>query len=280
MLCGNQVYFYVPSTMLFIIPVLLFLASFDASSSSHLHVTRLDTDAAQGRYISNGFGIVFNSTKQSLNVSDLFGNNVLAVMKISPYQQLIIIQENCFVQVYSSNSRTYRDYYIPQNFRGNTDYFSEVKKLSLRYHNQQLQKAVEELLNSVYNNLMSEAVHMLGNNLTIYGNQFPSILPLYLVVNMLERAGHSFARSSCVSKSARSVYNAAVEDSCFEYCPPCPEDECLSLCGYGCHCWKWVCGDCCYHLGCYGHDVCCRKNFIQTKCLFPISFRCETEYYC
>ena len=265
-----------------IVPLLLFLTNFDgAMSLSQLHITRIDVDVAQGKYTSGDIGIVFNSSSKSLSISDLFDNKVLVVQKISSYQQLIVIKESVFIQEYISETQSYHDYYVPQYLRNYTEHLSAIKMVSLQYHNKQLQKAIEELLNSYYYDLIRKAVYTLGNELTIYGNNFPSILPLYLVANMLEKLQESnTGRTSCVSKSGESAYDSMKEDSCFVDCPPCPEEECLSLCGYGCHCWKWVCGDCCYHLGCYGHDVCCRKNFIQTKCLFPISFKCESEYYC
>lgn len=38
---------------------------------------------------------------------------------------------------------------------------------------------------------------------------------------------------------------------------PCHND-CFGMCGNGCSCWKWVCGDCCIHVGCLTHDVTCR----------------------
>uniref|UniRef100_A0A1X7V4I9 Uncharacterized protein n=1 Tax=Amphimedon queenslandica TaxID=400682 RepID=A0A1X7V4I9_AMPQE len=70
------------------------------------------------------------------------------------------------------------------------------------------------------------------------------------------------------------------EDDCLEYCPPCPEQECLGMCGPGCTCWEMVCGDCCYHLGCYDHDICCREKFFRLRCLIPYGFACEENYYC
>ncbi len=46
---------------------------------------------------------------------------------------------------------------------------------------------------------------------------------------------------------------------------PCPDqrkdpckNSCFGMCGPGCTCWKWVCGDCCTHVGCLTHDVTCR----------------------
>jgi hypothetical protein len=36
-------------------------------------------------------------------------------------------------------------------------------------------------------------------------------------------------------------------------------NDCYGMCGRGCSCWSWVCGDCCYHPGCARHDDACRK---------------------
>jgi hypothetical protein len=45
---------------------------------------------------------------------------------------------------------------------------------------------------------------------------------------------------------------------------PCPKqctaypnrpDDCLGMCGSGCECWSWVCGDCCHHKICLVHDA-------------------------
>jgi hypothetical protein len=35
-------------------------------------------------------------------------------------------------------------------------------------------------------------------------------------------------------------------------------NKCLGMCGPGCTCWPWVCGDCCEHPGCLAHDKHCR----------------------
>lgn len=49
-------------------------------------------------------------------------------------------------------------------------------------------------------------------------------------------------------------------------------NRCRGLCGLGCNCWKWICGDCCWHLGCYQHDLCCNYSRFSTYCLFPYSY--------
>ena len=54
-------------------------------------------------------------------------------------------------------------------------------------------------------------------------------------------------------------------------------NNCLGMCGKGCSCWTWVCGDCCFHRGCYLHDLCCRHDWWSTECITPWfhSFSCS-----
>ena len=46
-------------------------------------------------------------------------------------------------------------------------------------------------------------------------------------------------------------------------------NKCRGMCGPGCFCWKWYCGDCCWHRGCYEHDLCCKKSRFSKYCLTP-----------
>ncbi len=36
-------------------------------------------------------------------------------------------------------------------------------------------------------------------------------------------------------------------------------NDCFGMCGNDCNCWSWVCGDCCYHRGCFMHDTYCSR---------------------
>ena len=51
-------------------------------------------------------------------------------------------------------------------------------------------------------------------------------------------------------------------------------NHCNGMCGRKCSCWSWVCGDCCFHQGCYEHDLCCGHDFWSTYCLTPFDFSC------
>ena len=52
-------------------------------------------------------------------------------------------------------------------------------------------------------------------------------------------------------------------------------NNCRGLCGKGCWCWSWFCGDCCWHRGCYEHDLCCKKKPYSSYCLVPIGLTCS-----
>ena len=48
---------------------------------------------------------------------------------------------------------------------------------------------------------------------------------------------------------------------------PDESDDCLGLCGNGCCCWHWVCGDYCVHRFCLKHDICCDKyGYLSVHC--------------
>ena len=271
--------------------MLVCLCLFDcAVCYKELYLHKVDSDVARGRFVSSAErGISFRSTNASLSIFDLFGNEVLVVQETLQNQQWFRIMGNTFVQLYVGEGQGYRDYYVPKYMyeetsikatQFNTSILELLGTLPFNYHTDHLQRSVLELLESPFVDFINNAAYTLGVNLEFFGNTYPSLLPLYLVANVLEQ----LQVTNVLSRSGRSkctLKESEVKDEdCFQECPPCPDEECLSLCGYGCHCWKWVCGDCCYHLGCHGHDLCCRKNFIQTKCLFPISFKCETEYSC
>ncbi len=64
-------------------------------------------------------------------------------------------------------------------------------------------------------------------------------------------------------------------------CPTGKKDHCNGMCGYGCDCWKWACGDCCIREGCLGHDECCRNGGMTAwGCALPTGFKCDEPYTC
>ena len=54
---------------------------------------------------------------------------------------------------------------------------------------------------------------------------------------------------------------------------------CLGMCGPGCNCWKWFCGDCCWNQGCYEHDRCCRHNEYSSYCKIPYYYGITCQFF-
>ena len=56
-------------------------------------------------------------------------------------------------------------------------------------------------------------------------------------------------------------------------------NDCLGMCGRKCSCWWWVCGDCCFHQGCYEHDLCCGRDFGSSYCQKPWNYGFSCSSY-
>jgi hypothetical protein len=82
------------------------------------------------------------------------------------------------------------------------------------------------------------------------GNDFPAVLVL-----------HKVAQQSAQALSV-NVPKLDTPESESAYCQAYPNqnNDCFGMCGPGCDCWSWVCGDCCYHSGCAQHDTWCRDG--------------------
>jgi hypothetical protein len=81
----------------------------------------------------------------------------------------------------------------------------------------------------------------------ITGSAYPSSLAL-----------HKMARQSADALAIELEPLGSAGDTLF--CTRPSANECYGMCGPGCSCWSWVCGDCCYHSGCAKHDSWCRQG--------------------
>ena len=143
-------------------------------------------------------------------------------------------------------------------------------------HNTSLSDVLQKLLNMKEIGLLEEAAEAVGQR-GINGRNTPAALPFFMLTLRLTQMHVKGAYSMY---SNNTLTHRQQRQSCFDTCPPCPDDECYGQCGYECTRWEWLCGDCCYHLGCYDHDTCCREQFFQIRCLFPYDFRCDSNFSC
>lgn len=146
-------------------------------------------------------------------------------------------------------------------------------------HDKPLSNAIHDLLAIKEIGLLEKAAEAVGNK-GLNGNNTPETLPFFLFALRITKLAEDsrYSNSTTAGRHKRESYK-----HCADTCPPCQDDKCIGMCGNGCTCWRWVCGDCCWNKGCYYHDLCCMTSWVQTRCLFPMvvyRFRCDEYYKC
>jgi len=75
------------------------------------------------------------------------------------------------------------------------------------------------------------------------------------------------------SNSRSLLGNCEITDKC--------GNSCFGMCGPGCTCWSWVCGDCSCWLGCYEHDTYCSCDCMLSFCCLDIFWvKCDGSGSC
>ena len=140
--------------------------------------------------------------------------------------------------------------------------------------------AVQDLLQMEEVYILEDASRAVGEQ-GVTGKNTPAAMPFFMftlkVTRLLDSSKQPYGYTTnemsenALPREKRSIW-------CYRYIY---NYQCRGLCGRRCSCWSWVCGDCCYHLGCYGHDVCCDiRGFFHHRCLFPFGFTCNGVYRC
>jgi len=150
-------------------------------------------------------------------------------------------------------------------------------------------KDEEELLRVVV-----DAAFALGEQ-GITGNIYSSALPFYMAAKQISSKSNYNPNSGAAAQARRSLASATHAPTSAPTTPaptqaptpaPCAVDpigsQDLGECGPGGDCWDWVCGDCCYHLGCFCHDNCCPDDvYINPTCwAFLLGFSCDAPFDC
>lgn len=258
-----------------------------STEGQQLKITNLTDGVVEFLFtdLPSGRGLRVVSAQDSLYINTLDGRSLVAAREVSESSlRLISIDRNTFIRPRTSAGKS-RDFFVPDTFvsilssgedaalqdlvhaLNTTDTVHEIDS--------RLRDAVFTILSYPEGKMLQNAAFALGNA-GVTGVKYPSVLPFYMatlrLTQLLQRSNHTTLMEPAPCPG--------VTEGCCKECPPCPDNDCFGLCGYGCSCWQWVCEDCCYHLGCYGHDICCREHFISTACLFPYPFYCESAYYC
>ena len=232
----------------------------------------------------SGRGLQVVSAQDCLQISTLDGRSLVAAEEGSGGSlRLISLGYDVFIQVKTGAAES-RDFAVPgalsNAVRTDEAVLQDLVHILTRSGTKEsddgrLWDSLLAILSYAEMQMLQDAAVALGNT-GVTGLEYPCTLPFYMTALRLSQ----LLRDSNFTTGRGSAKAPQMTEDCLSECPPCHEQECLGLCGYGCNCWKWVCGDCCYHLGCYEHDLCCREKFVRTACLFPFNFKCESGYSC
>ena len=147
-----------------------------------------------------------------------------------------------------------------------------------------IQASAEQLIRHPAMRLLEPAAQALSEELGINGKEEPASMLFFASAMKLSELYEDSKRSSSLvyqhtTPRLNPFISASVQQelACLNTCPPCPRLRCLGMCGRRCRCWRFVCGDCCAHNGCFLHDKCCaERGFFTAPCLFPFGFTCSS----
>ena len=239
-----------------------------------------------------GDGIRFRSTEESLVMTDLNGNNLISFYSLPSMQtysgEAKVMMYELLDEAYVEADRRTWKFSKEDLTEGNAvaDIFSQTG--DLEDPEAALRASFDAVAEQPAIRLLEPAAQALGEDLGIIGKDEPSIMAFYATAMKLTETYDKNRREMVTMARApnpwemyisRRVNIQAYPDCDLTTCPPCQDDQCIGLCGKGCDCWSWVCGDCCFHEGCKDHDLCC-SDWYSFSCLMPYYFECESPYEC
>ena len=153
---------------------------------------------------------------------------------------------------------------------------------------------VNDLLLLEETSLLGDASRAIGER-GVTGRNTPAMLPFYMfalkVTRLLDMSLQNATLNELDEDKPSPVTMPSRQKRFFGWVRFTPNNDCYryrnypnckGLCGRGCNCWWWVCGDCCYHRSCYDHDDCCeRYGYFYWRCLLaPDVLLCDAPFYC
>ena len=273
----------------------------DQTAPRGLSTVTVTEQQLEGYYYGGNGGIYFLSTANSTHfvVSITTTNGQRVFFVVNPVVlNMTIMSVNDTNFMIMDNQTGYTDYLIPREYmntmesvlKGQTNMTDELMRhLDNTTVNETRVSVLQRLATSPEAILIIEAAQALGNS-GIQGSDYPSAMHFYLLavrLANLQENGNSVTTTKTQSsimqrrKRAQTCSNGAT--SCAR-CPfPKGDNNCFGLCGKGCSCWSFVCGDCCLHQFCLSHDQCCADNgFFSIPCLSVVwsKIKCGSNYDC
>ena len=282
--------------------------------------TTVTQEQLQGEYYGTEGGIRFSSTVNAthvmLSITTTSGEYVVYIIHpLASNMTMMGVNDTNFMVMEKDQQDhiDYDDYVIPKDamnlmetiMAGNEKMTDDMlQKLDNKTVNETRQSVLYNLAMSYEAVLIIEAAQALGER-GIMGMDYPSVMSFYQFALRLAYARENSdtenegdgtdseldTRAYHQHRQRRAVYCSSNGATCPSgSCPYVLEyrgysNKCFGLCGYGCSCWSFVCGDCCVHRYCLTHDDCCRRRgFWSWSCLSVawrvLGSRCSDQFRC
>jgi len=260
--------------------VLLSLA-FSIAADKGLRLKSYSKDEVKGSYEHNprGLGVNFDVRKGVMKIEKTTGERIVHYQDIGPYMFLYQVLDQAFIGHGPSMVHVPED--VPRE-PGTLRTFLEHLKIgngeaqhkALRNH---YQKAISELHNVPEVQLLERVSAALGDNST----RLEILQPFHaLCFNLLKQADvdipHELRAVHAMEEETADQHKQEKRCTSMENRQ---DINCRGMCGKMCSCWRWFCGDCCWHRGCYEHDLCCNYKLYSSYCLTPFVYGLKCSGY-
>ena len=263
--------------------------SYAPSSNGRLHIIRVGDNSLEAIFYNADAGIRIRANSLSLSLYSMDGEELLlSGEKLQGSSLFASVMGNSFLGYNTTTEdgrRKIINYVVPDSLADQAKEALESAKLermlsqlSEDEREQAIQFAFQELLQRPENTLIESAAVALGRA-GVMGYENSGALKFYTVAIALIKAR---GREEAVggeegSETEEDTYTDDTtgrhkREYCSNiglHCTRCPVGpNCLGRCGIGCGtCWSWRCPTCCYHQGCYDHDICCgRDGYFSYAC--------------
>ena len=215
-------------------------------------------------------------------------------LQITTLDDVVMVYFNSFREV---NKRMARSLYITDSEYLQHQYVSHSHlDRPVSNDSKSIDDAIKDLLGMEEAKLLEDASRAIGEQ-GVIGRDTPAIMPFFTFSLKLTRLIESYSTLQNFTTNEISETTVPREKRFFNYviswtkglitgwsgCKRYKNNpDCKGLCGKKCDCWWWVCGDCCYHRGCFDHDDCCeRRGYGHWRCIIaPDVLFCELPFVC
>ncbi len=262
----------------------------------------------QGEYYGDQGGIRFesiiNETHIYFKVSTIGGELVVVIIRpVDTPMMMFEMNQTAFLTMENEQGPD-AEYVIPEAYTNEMESImmgfdtmtnEMLDKMDNKSVSEKSHDSIKSLAMSSHATLIVEAALALGET-GLTGTDSQAAMKFYTIALKLLNAKDSVdpaqtvpSYSSGSERQRRSHLTRCSSNGAI--CPSerCPFKEgsnnCLGLCGRGCSCWSFVCGDCCINEYCLTHDRCCANAGFFTFTCFSVAVKkpfssCDDEYEC